>query len=99
MNPPQPREFDLSNLSKHELESIKFELEEFFQTKLYQIFLGICSSTKETILDAVLGTSLRGIETLFTREAVMGEALGWKNMQSVFLELLEDLTKEIQTRK
>ena len=99
MNLPQPSEISLKDCTKHELEVLKFELETFFQMKLYQVFLGVCSSTKEVILDNVLGTTLRGIETLFTREGVMGEAQCWKNVQSVFLELLEDITTEINTRK
>lgn len=97
MNPSD--ELDLTDVSKHELEVIKLEVENFVQSKLYGIFQLTCQTAKLQLTDAVLETSLRGVEGLFTREAVMGEALGWKRMQTVFTELLESVTTEINKRK
>lgn len=95
---PNQIPLDLSELSQHELEVVKFELEQFFQTKLYQVFLSTCDSTKDNLLDSVLGASLRGVESLFTREAIMGESQGWKNMKQVFIELLETINDEIKRK-
>lgn len=88
----------LSDLTRHELEVIKLELEQFFQTKLYQIFLQTCDQTKLNLLDACLGTTLRGVESLFTREGVLGEAQCWKNVKVAFTELLEDINETLKTK-
>lgn len=85
-------------MSKHELEVIKLELEQLFQSKLYQLFLATCDYTRLNLMDTILGTSLKGIESLFTRESVMGEAQCWKNVQQVFTELLEDINQAIKSK-
>lgn len=88
----------MSECSKHDLEVIKSELEYFFTTKLYQTYLSVCLTTKTNLFDDVLGASLRGVESLFTREALLGESNAWNRMPQLFLELLEDLNNEIKKK-
>lgn len=87
---------DLSKYSKHELEVIKSEIEWLFSTKLYHFFKEACRSNRLSLLDQILETNLKGIESIFTRESIMGEAQTWKRVDAVFTELLEDINNTIQ---
>jgi len=92
-------ELDLTESSTLELEQVKLEIEQFFQSKAFQYFHYACDATRVNLMDMILGTTLRGIESLFTRESLMGSAQEWKNVKDVFHELLEDITNEIKSRK
>lgn len=94
----QSLEFSLEDLTIAELETLQVELQQFFDTSLYKTFLLLCDHNKQTMMDEVLNSSLRGVESLFTRESVMGESRGWKNMQQLFIELVEDVTTNIKRK-
>jgi len=91
-------DLDLTELTVQDLQTIQTELQEFLNTSLYKTFLRMCRTYKSGLTDLALKADLKGVESLFTREQLFGESLGWSNMQDAFTDLLVEVTETINTK-
>jgi hypothetical protein len=89
---------EFPDYSTASLETLRAELENFLETALYQLFIKTCQDTKEGILTATIRADLRGIESLFTREQLFGEASAWDKVPQAFEELHLSLMSVIKQR-
>ncbi len=85
--------------TKEWLEKTHQEMQAFKTFHLYELFQKFCQSQKDILVDTVLITKLHGIESLFNREAIMGEATSWGRLLATFDELEELIAREIKERK
>jgi len=86
-------EINLEELTTQKLEILQVELQEFLNSPLYQVFIQACFTLKVSLVDSALKADLKGVESLFLREQLFGESVGWENMQTLFSDMLAEVTE------
>jgi len=94
----EPVTDEFSDYTTTQLETIRMELENLFETSLYTLFIRTCKDTRDGILTETLRATLRGVESLFTREQLFGEANAWDKVPQAFEELHLSLQSVIKQR-
>lgn len=96
---PQPnKELDFEEFTTQKLETIQLLLQEFLNSELATFFRLVCSNNNIQLNREAVRARLTGIESLFSRELIFGEALGWDNMSRAFDEMLDLVSSEIKKR-
>lgn len=91
-------ELDLSEYSIQALETIQIHIQEFVNSSAHEFFQLACRSQFRSLTQMALTARLSGVESLFTRESLLGEALNSDKFKDVFPQLLEDISNEITNR-
>ncbi len=83
-------------LSKDQLKALRNDLFHFKQSALYAHFKSHFATILEVTVDQILDVELKGPETLYSREAWIGEARAARLQVTWFDDLESEILKQIE---